>query len=231
MLERIRKPEVRERISREWKKSPSERWPNGPRNTPLIAWCQNRTCKKYEGKTVNEVAEMMDVPLIDAFCNLLIENKANVMRVGLNSRLHKNVKRAYQHPLMLIGSDGWAMAPYGLLHVGYPHPRCYGTFPKVLGMYVRMMGLLTLEDAVKKMTWASAQRMLIKDRGALREGMAADITVFNPETVIDNATYRNPHQYSTGIEYVIVNGEITIERGEHTGALAGKVLRYQSKAE
>lgn len=231
MLERIMKPEVRERISREWKQSPPEMWPNGSRNTPLIAWCQNKKCRKYEGKTVNEVAEMMDVPLIDAFCNLLIENKANVMRVGLNSRLHKNVKRAFQHPLMLIGSDGWAMAPYGSLHVGYPHPRCYGTFPKILGMYVRLMGLLTLEEAVKKMTWASAQRMLIKDRGALRKGMGADITIFNPETVIDNATYWNPHQYPTGIEYVIVNGKITIERGEHTGTLAGNVLRYKSKAE
>jgi N-acyl-D-aspartate/D-glutamate deacylase len=98
-------------------------------------------------------------------------------------------------------------------------------------MYVRLMGLLTLEEAVKKMTWASAQRMLIKDRGALWKGMSADITIFNPETVIDNATYWNPHQYPTGIEYVIVNGKITIERGEHTGTLAGNVLRYKSKAE
>jgi N-acyl-D-amino-acid deacylase len=189
MLKKIRKPEVRERIQREWRKNSSETWPNGHRNTPLIAWCQNERCRKYEGKTVNEVADMMDVSLVDALCNLLIENKANVMRVGLHSRLHRNVKRAYQHPLMLVGSDGWAMAPYGALHVGYPHPRCYGTFPKVLGLYVRTMGLLTLEEAIKKMTWASAQRMLIKDRGAIREGMAADITVFDPETVIDNATY------------------------------------------
>jgi len=98
-------------------------------------------------------------------------------------------------------------------------------------MYVRMMGLLTLEEAVKKMTWASAQRMLIKDRGILRKEMTADITVFNPETVIDNATYWDPHQYPTGIEYVIINGEIVINRGKHTGALAGKVLRYKSKLE
>jgi N-acyl-D-amino-acid deacylase len=231
MLQRIRRPEVRERISREWQMASPETWPNGPRNTPLIAWCQNPRCGPYEGKTVNEVAEMMDVALVDAFCTLLIENQARVIRVGLHSRLHRDVTRAYQHPLMLVGSDGWAMAPEGPLHVGYPHPRCYGTFPKVLGRYVRLLGLLTLEDAVKKMTWAPAQRMLLEDRGALRAGLAADITVFNPETVIDNATYANPHQCPTGIDYVVVNGEIAVRRGESTGVLAGQVLRYRSKAD
>jgi len=132
---------------------------------------------------------------------------------------------------MLVGSDSWAMAPYGSLHVGYPHPRCYGTFPKILGMYVRLMGLFTLEEAIRKMTFASAKRMLLTDRGAIREGMTADITIFDPETVIDNATYRNPHQYPTGIEHVIINGEVVIEKGKHTGILAGRVLRYKGNVD
>jgi N-acyl-D-aspartate/D-glutamate deacylase len=185
--------------------------------------------RKYEGKTIDTIAEMMDVQPIDAMCNLLLENNGNVMRIGLHARLHRHVQRAYQHPLMLVGSDGWAMMPSGPLHVGYPHPRCYGTFPKVLGMYVRLMGLLSLEQAVQKMTAAPAQRMQLKDRGVLRKDMVADITVFNPHTIIDNATYWSPHQYSTGIEYVILNGHLVIDRGRHTEILAGQVLRFRSK--
>ncbi len=229
MLTRIKDPEVRKRIGEEWKLRPPGRWPNGQQGTPMIAWCQNEKYRKYEGKTINEVAHMMDVPIVDALCNLLIENSGNVMYVGLYSRDHRHVKRAYKHPLHLIGSDSWAMAPYGILHVGYPHPRSYGTWPKILGRYVREMRLFTLEEAIRKMTWGPAQRIQINDRGALLEGMAADITVFNPDTVIDNATYWNPHQYPDGIEYVVVNGEITIEEGENTGVLAGKILRYKSK--
>ena len=166
----------------------------------------------------------------DAMCNLLIENNGNAMGIRLYSRDHEQVKRAYQHPIHLVGSDSWAMAPYGLLNVGYPHPRSYGTWPKILGRYVREMRLFTLEEAIRKMTWGPARRIQINDRGALREGLAADITVFDPDIVIDNATYWNPHQYPDGIEYVVVNGEVIIEEGEHTGALAGRILRYKTKA-
>jgi N-acyl-D-aspartate/D-glutamate deacylase len=231
LLQRIMMQDVREKIWNDWKEVSADRWPNGRRGLPLIAWCQNERCRKYEGKTMNEISDMMDVDIVDAYCSLLLENKGNVMFLSLHSRLHEDVKRAFQHRLMLVGSDSWAMAPYGPLHIGYPHPRCYGTFPKILGRYVRQMGLLTLEEAIKKMTFASARRMLITDRGALRKGMAADITIFDPETVIDNATYENPHQYPLGIEYVVVNGKVTIKKDEHTGVLAGKALRYRSKAE
>lgn len=229
MLRRIKTPAIRDRIQTEWQQNPRDQWPNGPQNTPLIAWCQNPAMRKYEGKTIDVIAEMMDVQPVDAMCNLLLENNGNVMRIGLHARNHRHVQRAYQHPLLLVGSDGWAMAPSGPLHIGFPHPRCYGTFPKVLGMYVRLMGLLTLEEAIRKMTSAPAQRMQLGDRGALRKGMAADITIFNPNTIIDNATYWQPHQYSTGIEYVIVNGQLAIDHGHHTGVLPGHVLRFQSK--
>jgi N-acyl-D-aspartate/D-glutamate deacylase len=229
MLQRITNPSIRERIQTEWQQNPRDQWPNGPRNTPLIAWCHNPAMRKYEGKTIDTVAEMMDVQLVDAMCNLLLENHGSVMRIGLHARRHRHVQRAYQHPLMLVGSDGWAMTLSGPLHIGYPHPRCYGTFPKVLGMYVRLMGLLTLEEAITKMTSASAQRMRLEDRGVVRKGMAADITIFNPKTIIDNATYWQPHQYPAGIEYVIVNGQLVIDHGQHTGTLAGQVLRFRSK--
>jgi len=230
MLVRIQKPEVRERLSSEWRERDSRTWPNGPRGTPLIAWCQSESCKQYEGKTVNEVARITDMNVVDAFCSLLLENDGNIIHNSINRRLRRDVQRAFQRPLMLIGSDGWAMSSYGPLHVGYPHPRCYGTFPRILGKYARYMGLLTLEEAIKKMTLDSARRIRVYDRGALQKGMWADITIFDPEGICDNATYTFPHRYPSGVEYVIVNGEITIETGKHTGALAGRVLRYNSKA-
>jgi N-acyl-D-amino-acid deacylase len=216
MLKRLRNQDVRKRIGREWGQLYPERWPNVEEKAPLIAWCHNEESKKYEGLTLEQVSFLMDVDHVDTVCNLLIENEGKVMYVGLNIRKHRHVKRAFQHPLFVVGSDSWAMAPYGLMKVGYPHPRCYGTYPKILGRYVRQMGLLALEEAINKMSYAPAQRMLIKDRGALIEGMAADITIFNPDTVM------------SGIEYVIVNGETVIKEGRHTGRLAGKALRYKS---
>ena len=108
---------------------------------------------------------------------------------------------------------------------GKPHPRGYGTFPRILGRYVRELGVLRLEEAVRKMTSMPAQRFGILDRGLVRPGMRADITVFDPDTVIDKATYQDPHQFPEGIEYVVVNGRVTVDDGKYTGALAGKTLR------
>ncbi|MEM2921061.1 MAG: D-aminoacylase [Candidatus Bathyarchaeia archaeon] len=226
MLERLRDPETRNKIADEWAKRERGVWPNGRSNTPMVAYVSNERFKKYEGLTINEVAEMMDVDLVDAMAALIIGNENNVMRIGLFSRDPRGVVKAFRHPLMVLGSDGWSFAPYGVLHTGKPHPRCYGTYPKTLGLFSRDLGILTLEEAVKKMTSAAAGRLLITDRGVIEQGYKADITIFNPENVSDNATYREPHQYPSGIEYVIVNGKLTIDRGEHTGVLAGEVLRY-----
>jgi N-acyl-D-amino-acid deacylase len=192
----------------------------------MVAFVSKERFKKYEGLTVNEVAEMMDLDIVDAMAALLIGNENNVMRVGLFSRDPRGVVKAFRHPLMVLGSDGWAFAPYGVLHSGKPHPRCYGTYPKTLGLFSRDLGVLSLEEAVRKMTSAAAGRLRIHDRGIIKEGYKADIVVFNPETVTDTATYREPHQYPIGIEYVIVNGKVTIAEGNHTGVLAGRVLRY-----
>ena len=125
----------------------------------------------------------------------------------------------------MVGTDASSVAFTGPFAMGKPHPRHFGTYPKILGHYVREQKTLRLEDAVRRMTSLPAQRFGILDRGLLRTGMWADIIVFNPDTVIDKATYQDPHQYPVGVEYVIVNGELTMDSGRYTGALAGRTLR------
>ena len=125
----------------------------------------------------------------------------------------------------MIGSDGWALAPYGVLGESKTHPRSYGTYPRMLGKYVREKKVLTIENAIRKMASLPAQKLGLRDRGMIREGMWADVVVFNPKTVMDEATYEDPLRYPEGIEYVLVNGEIVIDEREHTGALPGRVLR------
>jgi len=127
-----------------------------------------------------------------------------------------------------LGSDGCAVAPYGKLALGKPHPRYYGTFPRVLGKYSRDEAILPLASAIKKMTSMPAKALGIKNRGSIEIGKQADLVVFDPGTVIDQATFADPHKYPLGIEHVIVNGVSTIENGKHTGARAGKILRKLS---
>jgi len=135
---------------------------------------------------------------------------------------------AMKQPWVGIGSDGSAVSP-DMEFIGKPHPRFYGTFPRVLGHYVREKKVLTLPEAIRKMTSLSAEITGLTDRGLLRPGMAADITVFDPATVADKATFENPLQYSVGIEYVIVNGTVVLNKGEHTGARPGRALRGRGK--
>jgi N-acyl-D-amino-acid deacylase len=124
----------------------------------------------------------------------------------------------------MVGSDGSAATPWGILGRGKPHPRFYGTFPRVIGHYVRE-GVLSLQEAVRKMTSAPAQRIGLWDRGLLREGFMADITVFDPGKVKDEATFVGPHRFASGIPYVMVNGELVVDGGEHSGGLPGRTLR------
>jgi N-acyl-D-amino-acid deacylase len=137
----------------------------------------------------------------------------------------ENLRRILAHPLVGIGTDGEARAPYGILGRGKPHPRVYGTFPRVLGKYVREEKLVRLEEMVKKMTSIPAKKFGISKRGVLKAGNFADIVVFDAGRIIDKATWSDPHQYPAGVEYVIVNGEIVIDRGAHTGKLPGRILR------
>jgi N-acyl-D-aspartate/D-glutamate deacylase len=132
---------------------------------------------------------------------------------------------ALAQPWCSIGSDGSILAAEGPLRRGHWHPRHFGTFPRVLGVYVRRRGLLRLEDAVRKMTALNAAKLGLRDRGLLRPGAYADLTLFDPARVIDRSTYERPFRYGAGIEYVVVNGELVLERGRHTGARPGRALR------
>jgi N-acyl-D-amino-acid deacylase len=134
-----------------------------------------------------------------------------------------------RRPWVSFGSDGSAVRLDGILGQGNPHPRWYGTFPRVLGIYVREEHVLTLEEAVRKMTALNAEKLGFSDRGLLREGMKADVTVFDPHRVIDKATFQAPNQYAVGIEYVFVNGVLVIEKGEHLGTKPGRILRKNSR--
>jgi N-acyl-D-amino-acid deacylase len=137
----------------------------------------------------------------------------------------ENTERILTHPFVMVCSDGYALAPYGPLSEGIPHPRNYGTFPRFLQWFFREKSLLTLAQAVRKMTSMPADRMRLAGRGMLREGWFADLVVFDPATVADRATYVESEQYPAGINYVIVNGAVVIDQGEHTGALLGRALR------
>jgi N-acyl-D-aspartate/D-glutamate deacylase len=162
---------------------------------------------------------------LDVLFDLLIEEGGSVPTV-YEHHTEKDMNLALVQPWCSIGSDGSAYAVDGALRRGHPHPRNFGTFPRVLGVYVRRRGLLRLEDAVRKMTSLNAAKLGLWDRGLLRPGCYADVTVFDPDRVIDRATYTQPFQYNEGIEYVIVNGKPVLERGKHTGARPGRVIRH-----
>lgn len=188
----------------------------------MVASCQRPEDKVYEGKRMDEVAALMGKDPTDALCDLLIAEHATPMAIYF-SMSESDVELAMKQPWVGIGSDGAAVNP-SMTFMGRPHPRFYGTFPRVLGVYVRQKHVLTLPDAIRKMTSFPAQIIGLTDRGLLRVGMAADITIFDPSTVADRATYEDPAQYPVGIPYVITNGTIVIDHGQHTGAKPGKVL-------
>lgn len=176
-----------------------------------------------EGRTLHDwaVQEGME-PTPETGAELVVEA---VRRGGANAIYHamseEDVERIMAHPWTMIGSDGRLVA----LGDGHPHPRWYGTFPRVLGRYTRERGVLTLEQAVRKMTALPAERIGLRERGQLRAGWYADVVVFDPETVIDRATFEEPHQYPEGIDWVLVNGRVTVEDGDFVDARGGRVLR------
>ena len=137
-----------------------------------------------------------------------------------------DIRRIMAARYTMIGTDAWGVNPSGVLGHGKPHPRYYGTYPRILGKYVRDEGVLLLEDAVRKMTSFPAQRLGLTDRGLLKPGMWADIVIFDAEHVIDKATYLDPHQFPQGILHVLVNGQIVVKDEQQTNALPGKVLRH-----
>jgi len=186
----------------------------------LISWSRAR--REFEGLRMSEVAERMGVDPLGAVARLLVEDEGRT-GIVVFAMADEDVERVIRHPFVAIGSDG-SVVRYG---EGKPHPRYYGAFPRVIARYVRERKLLSLPEAVRKMTSLPARKLRLWDRGLLRPGFRADIVVFNYYTIADTATYQNPHSYPRGIDYVIVNGRVVAERGKLTRERPGEVLRLQ----
>jgi N-acyl-D-amino-acid deacylase len=177
----------------------------------------------YEGQTVEQLAEEQGKEPMEVVLDLLLEVEAEVSMIQF-SMSEDNLRQVLRVPWVMIGSDGASLMPHGEMGKGKRHPRSYGTFPRFLGRYVREEGLLTWQEAVRKATALPAERLGLRDRGQLKAGKRADIVLLDPQRITDRATFTEPYQYPEGIEYVLVNGRIVIERGEHTGTLPGEVL-------
>jgi len=228
LVERLKDPAMRQRIRKDLL-TPSTEWQNEWQEIPgpesiLIGIVQNPKLLPLQGKTLAEVAKIWNKDPIDALFDLLIEDKAftNVAVFGMSE---PDVALVLQQPWVSIDKDSEGTSPEGILGLEHPHPRAYGTFPRILRKYVREEKKLTLEDAIRKFSALPAQRMRLTDRGVLKADMWADVVVFDPATVRDLATFDNPNQLSQGMEYVLVNGEPVIDKGKMTGAKPGKVLR------
>jgi N-acyl-D-amino-acid deacylase len=182
--------------------------------------------RRFEGQTMDRIlAERKASDLLDGLFDFLLEENGSIPTIYAH-HTEEDMTLALSQTWCSIGSDGLAHATEGPLRRGRPHPRSFGTFPRVLGVYAREKKLLTLEDAVRKMTSLNAEKIGLRDRGVIREGAFADLAVFDAAKVIDKATYLEPFQYPEGIEIVVVNGDVTVERGRHTGARAGRVIRH-----
>lgn len=215
LLERLQDPETRRKIAEDPAVATRD-W-----DTVMVVFAKNHP--QYEGKKITDIAKLQNKEPSDTVFDLLLAEKAQVSIVSF-LMCEDDVRRVMQSPYMMVGSDGRAVSPQGILGRGKPHPRYYGTFPRVLGHYVRE-GVLTLPEAVRKMSSMPAQRLGIWDRGLLKEGLKADIVLFDQDKVKDDATFTNPHRFASGIPYVIVNGITVIDDSEHTGALPGRTLR------
>ncbi len=180
--------------------------------------------KPFEGKRISEISAALNVDSLECVFEMLIKEQGDLPTLVFCMD-EADIESIMRHPQTIIASDGRAVATYGELHKGSPHPRYYGAFPRVLGKYVREDKVLPLETAIKKMTSMPAGVMNLQDRGTLAVDMVADITVFDPETICDLATYENPHQYSQGIDKVIISGAVVIDQGKHTGRMMGQIIK------
>jgi N-acyl-D-amino-acid deacylase len=227
LVERLKDPPMRARIRKDMQTLSSE-WDNewdeieGP-DAILLGSVQNPALKPLLGKTVAQIAKLWNKDPIDTIFDLLIQDNAYSF-VAVFGMSEPDVELALVQPWVAINNDSQGTSPEGLLGQDYPHPRAYGTFPRIVRMYVREENKLRLEDAIRKFSALPAQRMRLSDRGVLKQGMWADVVVFNPDEIRDLATFENPNQLSVGMHYVLVNGVPVIEEGKATNALPGKIL-------
>jgi dihydroorotase/N-acyl-D-amino-acid deacylase len=227
MVGRLKDPATRKRI-REQMLDDSTGWDNEWQEIPgpqaiLVSVVQNPKLLPLQGKTIAQIAQARGKDAIDTIFDLLIDDPG--MSVAVFAMSEQDVALALKQPWVAIDNDSQGTATDGILGREHPHPRGYGTFPRILRKYVREEKLLTLPDAIRKFSALPAQRMRLTDRGVLKKGMWADITIFDPEKIRDLATFEKPNQLSEGMEFVLVNGIPVIENGKMTNALPGKVLR------
>ena len=226
LLDNLADPAARERIKREIAQEKTD-WENlgqlaGPEGI-LITTLKQPENQQYIGKRLNEIAAMKNQDWRDAAMDLILSERTRVEATYFLMS-EDNIKLQLRQPWIKFGIDGRGVDPEQMKGQ-LAHPRAYGTFPRVLGLYVREEKVLPLEDAVRKMTSSATRRLGIRDRGILQEGFFADIAVFNPDTVIDRSTFENPNQLSTGVEYVFVNGVAVVKAGKVTGEKPGLALR------
>jgi dihydroorotase/N-acyl-D-amino-acid deacylase len=227
LVERLKDPAARQRIRKDML-TPSKAWDNEWQEIPgpeaiMLGVVQNPKLLPLQGKRLSEIAKLWNKDPMDALFDFLIEDPyAGVAVFGMSQ---PDVTLALQQPWVAVDNDSSGTSPAGILGQEHPHPRAYGTFPRVLRKYVREDKALTLEDAIRKFSALPAQRLRLVDRGLIKVGMCADVVIFDPATVRDLATFENPNQLSEGMEYVLINGVLVIDQGKMTGALPGKVVR------
>jgi N-acyl-D-amino-acid deacylase len=226
--DRLRDPKIRERVKREMN-TPTKDWENfflaaGSPDKILLVGFKNPSLKSLTGKNLAEVARMRGKPPEDTAMDLVIEDGSRVSTVYFLMS-EENVRRQIKIPWVSFDSDAASLAPEGAFLKSNPHPRAYGTFARLLGKYVRDEKIIPLEEAVRRLTSLPVDNLGIQGRGRLKVGQFADVVVFDPARIQDHATYEKPHQYSTGVLHVFVNGVQVLRDGEHTGAKPGRVVR------
>ena len=224
MLERLGAPETRARLRAEIDERGLNNFGRIPDWDAIRISISPNQPAEYAGRTMAEIARERGADPFETVLDYIVEDRGQ-SRVLVSSISEDDVRAFVRDADVMVGSDGNSVAPYGTTGQGKPHPRFYGTFARILGRYVRDEGLLPIERAVWKMTGAPARALGLTDRGRVAPGMAADVTVFDPDTIAEKATFQDPHQYAVGIDHVLINGEAVIANGEHTGALPGEMLR------
>jgi N-acyl-D-amino-acid deacylase len=232
MLERLRDPETRTRMKKDILEG-LDGWYNhllavgGDWERILLVGLTQPANQPFVGQRMSALVEARGGDrgeAVDVLFDVLLEEGGSVRAVYFHHQ-EDDMLYALRQPYVSVGSDGAAVSPDGAYADMHPHPRWYGTFPRVLGRYVREKGALTLPEAIRKITSMNAEKIGVRDRGLVKEGLRADVTLFDSQTVIDRATFENPHQYPEGIPYVVVNGVVVLDDGEHTGELPGTVIR------
>jgi len=212
ILERLNQPETREKICADIRSK------NIPWDKVVLTCVPSAKNSIYVGQTVLGAAEMAGKEVVQFICDLLREEELAVGHLGLLGN-EEDMQRIMKHPCHMSGSDG-------ILVGDRPNPRAWGTFPRYIARYSRELGVLSLEEIIRHIATAPAQRLGLHDRGLVKEGLAADLVAFNPETVTDKATFEEPKQYPEGIDYVLVNGAVVVDKGKHTGVLKGRALLH-----